>query len=156
MTSSEFESVIDIAFAGFLAEWVNTGQIRQEDVPAETQRQRDQYLPDGLETELMLLFIGEVEGERVGWIWLALPGAPNHPDTAWVYSLEVDEPYRGRGYGKGLMRAAERELVQRGVGKLGLNVFGHNRSAIGLYENLGYQVISQQMSKPLIGSSSTP
>jgi len=49
------------------------------------------------------------------------------------------------------MRAAEEELVHRGVTKLGLNVFGGNTTAIRLYESLGYEVISQQMSKPLGG-----
>jgi ribosomal protein S18 acetylase RimI-like enzyme len=151
MTSDEFDSVIGTAFAGFLADRVATGQTRPEDVPAEIQRQRAQHLPDGLETEGMLLLMGEVDGERIGWIWLALPGSPQHPDTAWVYSLVVDEAHRGRGYGKGLMLAAERELLDRGVRTLGLNVFGTNRIAIGLYERLGYEVISQQMTKPLIG-----
>lgn len=49
------------------------------------------------------------------------------------------------------MLAAERELVDRGVSRLGLNVFGANKTAVRLYERLGYQVIAQQMTKPLIG-----
>jgi ribosomal protein S18 acetylase RimI-like enzyme len=151
MTPTEFDSVINTAFASFLAEWVTTGQIRQEDVPAEILRRREQTLPGGLDTEHMLLLIGEVDDARVGWIWLALPGAPGHTSTAWVYNVEVDEAYRGKGYGRAMMLAAERELVQRGVNTLGLNVFGTNGAAIGLYEQLGYQIISQQMSKPLAG-----
>jgi ribosomal protein S18 acetylase RimI-like enzyme len=149
MTPAEFESLIDTASAAFLAEMVATGQLRLEDVPAEARRRREQIMPNGLETEHMLLFIGEVDGEAIGWMWLALPGAPHHAETAWVYNVEIDEAQRGKGYGKAMMLAAERELVQRGVTKLGLNVFGSNKSAIGLYERLGYEVISQQMTKPL-------
>jgi ribosomal protein S18 acetylase RimI-like enzyme len=151
MTSSEFDSVVDSAFAGYFAERVATGQTRQEDVAAETRRQREQYLPDGVATERMLLYIGEADRERIGWIWLALPGVANHPDTAWVYNVVVDAAHRGKGYGRGLMLAAERELVERGVSRLGLNVFGTNKTAIRLYERLGYQVLTQQMTKPLIG-----
>jgi len=149
MTQAEFESVIDTAFAAFLAELVASGQMRAEDVSAEARRRRDQNLPNGLDTEHMLLLTAEVAGDRVGWMWLALPGAPGHADTAWIYNIEVDEAKRGKGYGKAMMLAAERELVQRGVTKLGLNVFGSNRTAIGLYERLGYEIISQQMTKPL-------
>ena len=35
--------------------------------------------------------------------------------------------------------------------RLGLNVFGHNRAAIALYESAGYAVTAQQMAKPLGG-----
>ncbi|AGL18383.1 GCN5-like N-acetyltransferase [Actinoplanes sp. N902-109] len=151
MTSSEFDSVVDTAFADYLTARVAGGVIRQEDAAADIQQQRKQYLPDGVATEHMLLYIGEADGERIGWIWLALPGGANHPDTAWVYFVVVDDAHRGKGYGRGLMLAAERELVQRGVRRLGLNVFGANETAIRLYERLGYQVVTQQMTKPLIG-----
>ena len=149
MTPSEFDSLIDTAFTGYVAERVATGQTREADAAAEIRRQREQYLPDGVATEHMLLFVGEVDGEPIGWIWLALPGVANHPDTAWVYNVEVDVAHRGHGYGRGLMLAAERELVARGVDRLGLNVFGANRTAIRLYEQLGYQVLAQQMAKKL-------
>jgi ribosomal protein S18 acetylase RimI-like enzyme len=149
MTPAEFDSLIDSSFSAFLAESVATGRIRPEDVPAEAGRRREEMLPNGLDTTNMLLFVGEVDGERIGWMWLALPGPPHHAEAAWVYNVEVDESERGKGYGKAMMLAAERELVHRGVTKLGLNVFGSNKSAIGLYERLGYEVISQQMIKPL-------
>jgi hypothetical protein len=49
MTSREFDSVVNAAFASFLAERVATGQTREVDLAAETRRQREQYLPDGVE-----------------------------------------------------------------------------------------------------------
>src|SRR5262245_43255124 len=151
MTPAEFDAAVDSSLASFVAEMVKQGQVRPEDAAGEVQRRRAQHLPDGPRTEHMLLLLGEVDGARLGWLWLALPGAPHHHDTAWVYNVEVDEAHRGKGYGRGLMRAAEEELVHRGVTKLGLNVFGDNTTAIRLYESLGYEIISQQMSKPLGG-----
>ncbi len=149
MTPAEFEAIISGSFENFVGEMVKTGGIAAEDAPAEIARRREQNLPGGLDTPHMLLFIGEVDGERIGWLWIALPGAPQHAGTAWIYNIEVDEAHRGKGYGKDLMLAAERELIARGVDRLGLNVFGANTTAIGLYTKLGYQVIAQQMSKPL-------
>lgn len=149
MTEAEFDAIIHTSFEHFVGEMVKTGQITAEEAPAEIARRREQNLPDGLDTPHMLLFIGLVGGERVGWLWIALPGAPGHADTAWIYNVEVDEAHRGKGYGFGLMKAAEQELARRGVDKVGLNVFGDNANAIRLYSKLGYRVIAQQMSKPL-------
>lgn len=47
------------------------------------------------------------------------------------------------------MLAAERDLVQRAAARLGLDLFGAGTAAIRLYERLGYEIISQQMGKPL-------
>ncbi|WP_203921383.1 GNAT family N-acetyltransferase [Rugosimonospora africana] len=109
----------------------------------------DGLLPQGAATPGMLLFTGTAGGERVGWVWLALPRAPERPDTAWVFNVYIDAGHRGRGYGRAMMLAAESELVRRGVPRLGLNVFGDNTPAIRLYESLGFTVTSQQMAKPL-------
>lgn len=149
MTSGEFESIMEPEFARFVEKLVETGQVAAVDAPAEAERTRERTLPNGMATEHMLFFVGEVDGERIGWIWVALPGAPHHADTAWVYNVVVDEPFRGKGFGRGLMTAVEREVVRAGATKIGLNVFGDNTNAVGLYVSLGYEVLAQQMSKPL-------
>ncbi|GAA1111092.1 hypothetical protein GCM10009630_05230 [Kribbella jejuensis] len=43
------------------------------------------------------------------------------------------------------MPAGEEECRRRGYSQLDLNVFGDNRTAINLYDSLGYVVTSQQM-----------
>lgn len=114
-----------------------------------TEERTDNLLPQGTSTPDMLLFVGKVGDEQVGWIWLALPQAPERPDTAWIHNIYVDAGHRGKGYGRALMLAAEEELVRRGVPRLGLNVFGYNKPAIRLYESLGFEIASQHMAKPL-------
>lgn len=47
------------------------------------------------------------------------------------------------------MLAAEAYVRDHGVERLGLNVFGGNAAAIALYDDLGYAVDAQQMSKQL-------
>jgi len=47
------------------------------------------------------------------------------------------------------MLACENECRHREYAQLDLNVFGTNRTAINLYEALGYTVSSRQMSKRL-------
>jgi ribosomal protein S18 acetylase RimI-like enzyme len=87
--------------------------------------------------------------QPVGWLWLNVPAIDNDPLMAWVNDIEVDPEYRGRGYGRAAMLLAEREARVRGMTSLGLNVHGQNTAARSLYESLGYQVMTQQMRKPL-------
>ena len=68
---------------------------------------------------------------------------------AWVFEVEVEAPFRGRGYGRAAMRRAEDEARARGMTSLGLNVHGHNVVARSLYESLGYDVTAMQMKKPV-------
>jgi len=114
-----------------------------------SERQTDELLPEGVRTPGMLLCLGSVAGEPVGWIWIGLPRTPDRPDTAWVYYVSVDPGHRGRGYGRALLLAAERELARRGVSRLGLNVHGYNTVAMGLYRSLGFEITAQQMAKQL-------
>ena len=68
---------------------------------------------------------------------------------AWIYDIEVYENFRGQGYGRALLLAGEQVTRESGVHTLGLNVFGSNSVARGLYESAGYTIMAQQMSKEL-------
>ena len=45
------------------------------------------------------VFVSEVEGEPVGHLWLVERRNSYGPSMV-VYDIDVDEPYRGRGYGR--------------------------------------------------------
>lgn len=151
MTQDEYDRLSPAVVDSFAAKLLEAGHATSpEDARAQTLAQIGQLLPEGLDTSWMLLLVAEAEGEGVvGQIWLSLPGTAAHPDTAWVYNVEVAAEHRGKGFGRAIMLAAEEALRQRGVDRLGLNVFGSNRAAIALYDSLGFAVTSQQMSKPL-------
>ena len=57
---------------------------------------------------------------------------------------------RGRGYGRALMEAADREAQRRGAQSIGLNVFGRNDVARRMYESSGYQVALYNNPEPII------
>jgi ribosomal protein S18 acetylase RimI-like enzyme len=115
---------------------------------AESVRQIARSLPDGVATPGVLLRVAVVDGVQVGWIWVTLPG-PDRPGMAWIDNIEVHSAHRGRGHGRRMIELVEAELAGHGVSRLGLNVFGHNTVARRLYESLGFQVASQQMTKSL-------
>ena len=51
--------------------------------------------------------------------------------------------------GREAMLLAEGEARSHGMTSLGLNVHGQNKVARSLYDSLGYDVMAQQMKKPL-------
>jgi len=59
--------------------------------------------------------------------------------VARLYSLAVDLAWRGRGIGKRLLDACEREAAKRGCTRVRLEVRDDNRAAQALYERQGYR-----------------
>ncbi len=109
-----------------------------------SEEQHAELLPDGLATADHHFFVGQVEGETVGSLWVG-----TQRPMAFVYDVVVDEAHRRKGYGAGLMRAGALWAQERGAHAIGLNVFGHNDGARALYDRLGYQVTEEFLGKPL-------
>lgn len=112
------------------------------------EREVRKAMPLGLRTPGMFVFRIVVEGHAVGWIWYGLHG-PDRPGMAWIYQLDIDEPFRGHGHGTAALTAAEADLARHGARSAGLYVRGENTAAQRLYKRLGFELISQEMSKPL-------
>jgi ribosomal protein S18 acetylase RimI-like enzyme len=92
------------------------------------------------------VFVIEVEGESVGHLWLSERRGDYEP-TLSVYDVDIDEPYRGRGYGKAAMVFAEEEARRRGLTRIALHVGARNGVARNLYRSLGFEENAVAMSK---------
>ncbi|WP_430867481.1 GNAT family N-acetyltransferase [Demequina aurantiaca] len=91
-----------------------------------------------------------VDGDdaEVGYLWIG-PDTSEDPGAWWVWDVGVREDQRGRGFGRAAMTLGEQYARDHGASSLGLNVFGFNAPARGLYESLGYQTVSIKMKKSL-------
>ncbi|MHA3701928.1 N-acetyltransferase family protein [Jatrophihabitans sp. YIM 134969] len=116
------------------------------DLELALQRARDSYdrfLPDGPATVDTRLLTLTQDGEPVGDLWLRHHW-PRHrdpepgSDQTFTFDVAVHLDRRGQGLGRAAMLAAECEAVRVGDRQLGLNVFGANDTAYGLYRSLGY------------------
>jgi ribosomal protein S18 acetylase RimI-like enzyme len=153
MSQPEFDEFCSRLAREYAADHVRAGNWRSEDAEERATRELEELLPEGLHTPGALLLVAEdAAGEPVGLIWVAIEGRPGSGGGAWIYDIEVREPHRGKGYGRALLQAAEREAARRGAPAIGLNVFGANTVARGLYESAGYEVTAQQMRKPLVAT----
>ncbi|MFJ2899064.1 GNAT family N-acetyltransferase [Streptomyces sp. NPDC087218] len=110
------------------------------------------FLPDGPDTAGHHLVMAENgSGEVVGNAWIGPdPGqASGSADSAWLYDINVFEPFRRHGYGSAILAAAEELVAREGRTALALDVVGSNEAAIALYRRSGYEVSSMSMRKNL-------
>ena len=80
------------------------------------------------------LFLVGTLGELI--VATAMVGYEGH--RGWVYYLAVSVDHQRKGFGRAMMREAERLLVMRGCPKLNLQLRSSNAEAIGFYRALGY------------------
>jgi len=151
MTQEEFSSYRRRVISHYAAELARTGASTAEQSEQRAAKESDQFLPDGLDTAGMALLVGEAGGEVVGLVWVG--PAPAGRAGWWIYDIEVVPARRGQGYGRALLEAAEREAQHRGAVSIGLDVFGGNDVALGMYESSGYEVAATRMLKRFAPSS---
>src|SRR4029453_9727851 len=69
--------------------------------------------------------------------------------VGFLYDIEIESAFRGRGLGRQLMLLIEEEARRRGFTEIRLNVFGGNELARSLYRSLGYAEFAIAMRKRL-------
>jgi ribosomal protein S18 acetylase RimI-like enzyme len=111
---------------------------------AKVERDVAWVLPAGLSTRDTWLWAVEADGRSVGTVFLGL-----RDGGAWLYDITIDEAERGRGHGRAAMTALEDEVRALGHDTIGLNVWGGNEVARGLYRSLGWAEESVHMRKRL-------
>jgi GNAT superfamily N-acetyltransferase len=115
-----------------------------EQARAKVERDVSHVLPDGLATADTHIWAVEDDGRLVGTVFVGV-----RDGGAWLYDITIAELERGKGYGRAAMTALEDEVRSLGHGAIGLNVWGNNEVARGLYRSLGWTEESVQMRKLL-------
>lgn len=144
MTEVEFAEWDDASVRGYALAQVVAGTWAAEDALGEARKSRRAVLPDGPATPGMVFRSAVLpDGSVVGTAWIGLAHPRGVADCAFLYSIEVGDAYRGKGYGRAILAACEDLVAARGIGALELNVFGDNVPAVRLYETSGYRVVTQ-------------
>lgn len=84
----------------------------------------------------------------VGTLWMGRPFSGDG-DTWFIFDIEILKDFRGRGFGRAAMEAAEEWTRERDGRRVALNVFGPNLVARSLYDSLGYEVLATSMFKDI-------
>ena len=145
LREDEYDAFIARAMAFYVDDMVRAG-IERDVAQAKADKDLPQLLPDGLATPDHFMYAIEHDGRFAGYLWLCnRDGELGH--SLFVYAVEIDEEFRGRGLGRAAMVFAEAEAQRLGIAKVALNVFGGNEVARGLYLSLGYTETAVHMEK---------
>jgi ribosomal protein S18 acetylase RimI-like enzyme len=150
MTEPEFKKFMDYSIPEYAREKMKGEGLSEEVAKKLAEDSFAQLLPKGLQSESQFLFsiLEDTKAEPVGSFWFARK--QNGSKTyAFIYDIVLNPEVHGKGYGKLTMRLAEDEAKKAGLFSIGLHVFGHNKTAIGLYEKSGYRVTNQIMVKDI-------
>ena len=147
MSSDEAIAWLPTTMEEYIAQRVLSGE--EPDVARrQAETQHEQIAPDGVPTADHYFFWLDDGDDVVGALWLGAP-SDRARSTWFVYFVVVNESFRGRGYGRDAMLAAEAWSKDHDGQYLALNVFGHNVVARRLYESLGFAPTATQMRKAL-------
>src|SRR5581483_657220 len=149
LREDELPAFIEEGRASYASDMVAQAGLTQEQAQQKAENDWTRLLPNGtIGPGHHLYVVEEVEtGERVGTLWLAERSSDFEGTAAFVYSIEIDEAFRGRGYGRQAMLLAEDEVRSWGLSHIALNVFGGNDVARSLYRSLGYAETAVWMRK---------
>ncbi|WP_149085603.1 MULTISPECIES: GNAT family N-acetyltransferase [Microbacterium] len=150
MTADEFDEWMGEVARAYAHEQVAAGRWPADGAMERARSDNARMLPQGPNTPRMLVLRGlDAGGRAIGRAWVGLDHPRGAPGVAFLYDIEVEAGRRGEGLGRGLLAAVEGAARAAGATALELNVFGGNRPAIRMYETAGYEVVTQQMRKPL-------
>jgi ribosomal protein S18 acetylase RimI-like enzyme len=150
MTKEEFTGWLPWAIEEYAREDVEHKRVEPDRARKNMTAFLESAIPRGPRTDGHRLSIVEdaATGERVGYTWWADRELDAGP-TAWIYDVYIDEPHRGRGYGRGLMEAVEAQIREAGLERMELHVWVDNERAISLYRSLGFAPTGMEMFKQL-------
>ena len=148
MLEPEFETYLASAIQDFAQDKVKAGNWHADEGLQKSEQSYRELLLDGVKTNDQHLFSIFHEGQNVGMIWFAIDRREAKP-RAFIYDFVIDAAFRRQGLGRQAMLALEEIVKALGLDVISLHVFGHNRAAKKLYEQVGYEVTNIHMSKKL-------
>ncbi|HUZ40073.1 MAG TPA: GNAT family N-acetyltransferase [Acidimicrobiales bacterium] len=146
-TSEELASWLPAMKVHYIAERIKAGE-STEDAHRVSEMQFGQLFPEGVLADGQHVMNIVADETTVGTLWMGRPFSGDSK-TWFVFDIEIAEDFRGRGYGRAAMEAAETWTREHGGTRVALNVFGPNVIARALYDSLGYEVQTTSMFKEL-------
>lgn len=83
--------------------------------------------------------IHDIDGRMAGFCWTKVDPEID-PNLGEIYVIALDPDFHGRGLGTGLVIAGLNNMARRGITEAMLFVDAGNRSAVDMYEHLGFRV----------------
>ena len=148
MTERDFIDYLSLAIPDYAAEKISAGSWAKEEAQKLSEESFAELLPNGVATKEHHLFsiVKSESSQKVGYLWFRSSEDLNGK-AAFIFDFIVFEEFRSRGYGTQTMLALEETVKKMGIEKIMLHVFAHNKTALSLYEKMGFKPTDISMSK---------
>ncbi len=150
MTPEEFGPYRQAGVQEYAEDKVRSGDWAEHEARRLSEEDEHRLLPLGIETPDHYFFtVRDADThEAVATVWLCLRIQGGRVE-AYVYDINVQEKYRGQGYGRATMLAGIEKAREMHADTVGLHAFGHNAVARSLYQSLGFVETHVNMSLEL-------
>jgi len=110
----------------------------------------EEFLKSFIGNDDARIFVAKVEDRVVGLVQFSVIDVGERPTMfsrklLFVDSLVVNAEFRRRGFGNALMNYVHDWAADHDIPSIELTVYGFNRPAIQLYEELGYETMMRRM-----------
>ena len=135
MDETNFNEFKEWVIQEYAMEKIKAGNWAENEALFKATEEIEKYFPQGIKTHgQYVYYILNEENIRVGHIWHEM--IPNK--IGWIHGLLVYENFRRQGYACKAIELIEKILLKNGFEIYGLHVFRHNKSALDLYNKLGF------------------
>lgn len=148
MNQTEYNAFLKRTIPEYADDKVRAGYWAESEALERSRKEFEGLLPQGLQTKNHYLYTLVDGDQSVGMIWLRT-NLDRPTQDGFIFELYIDENQRGKGYGRQAMLLIEEKARELGLKAIGLHVFGSNKVARNLYESVGYETTSVNMSKTL-------
>ncbi len=148
-TQSEYDFWFERSLKNYAESKMQANALSEKEAYDLSRSSFERLLPDGPKSkDQHFRVLKNPDGELAGYYWFAAIGAENNR-KAFIYDIIIEEKWRGRGYGREAMLMIEDHAKSLALKQIGLHVFAFNKTAVHLYETLGYETTDLVMEKPL-------
>ena len=146
MTEDEFSQFEPLVIEDLAQSNAKNIGLSIEDARESSTKQVQALLPQGISTTSNLFYtvISTETSETVGYLWCGIDEAKKR---GFLFQIFVLEPYRGKGFGNKMLEFVDKDMREKGMTRIALNVFAHNTVAIELYNKQGYKTTNMSMNK---------
>ena len=140
MSDDEFEKFVENSVLDYSQDLIKSGFCSEEIAFNTAKKQFNDLLPQGKYTENNFLNVAvNSDNEAVGIIWYN----KYNETVAFICDFLIHEKFRKKGYGKQTLLLLEAEAKEKGYNKILLHVFAFNKTAISLYDFIGYKIVKE-------------
>ncbi len=148
MTEEDFADYTSSSIKNYAVEKKKAGTWTSEEAMEKSAAEFEKLLPEGLDTkhQYLLAVCNGKTSQRMGYFWYKFDDA-NSQKEAFIYDFVIFEDSRGKGIGQKVLKIMDEIAAKRGIKKISLHVFAHNKAAIRLYEKTNFKTTDLLMSK---------